>query len=136
MIIVDLLRVVAVTARNQDPLVWQVNLVHVTHQYLDLMEQLPKRIYDICDLQVARCDLVKHRCEQEKVIAANKANPHCVLSRQQFLKMNGGIDTAETAAENDDSFFARPTSDASDHRVLSVAELPVRSCRRSEEHTS
>jgi hypothetical protein len=49
-----------------------------------------------------------------------------VLSRQQFLKMNGGINPAETTAENDDSFFARPTSDASDHRVLSVAELPER----------
>src|SRR6266481_2514725 len=131
MIIVELFRVVAVTARDQDPLVWQVNLVHVTHQYLDLMEQLPKGIYDIRDLQVARCDLVKHRCEQEKVVATNQANLHCAFSRQQFLEMNGGINPAETTAENDNSFFARPTSDASDHRVLSVAELPVRSCRDS-----
>src|SRR5437660_5599200 len=99
MVVIDLLWVAAVTAQNQDPLVWQVNLVHVTHQYLDLMEQLPKGIYDIRDLEVARCDLVKHRCEQEKVIAANEANLHCVLSRQQFLKIHGGINAAEAAAE-------------------------------------
>src|SRR5947208_3729723 len=131
MIIVDLFLVVAVTARNQDSLVWQVNFVHVTHQYLDLTEQLPKGIYDICDLEIACCDFVKHRREEEKIIAANEANLHCVLSRQQFLKMNGGINPAETTAENDDSFFARPPSDASDHRVLSVAELPIRSCRET-----
>src|SRR4029077_11734237 len=108
----------------------------VTHQYLDLMEQLPKGIYDIRDLEVARGDLVKHRCEQEKVIAANEANLHCVLSRQQFLKMNGGINPAETTAQNDDSFFAQPSSDASDHRVLSgsgaagaAVEKPVDAAR-------
>src|SRR4029077_2686279 len=116
---------------NQDPLVWQVNLIHVTHQYLDLMEQLPKGIYDIRDLQVARCDLVKHRCEQEKIITANEANLHGAFSCQQLLKIHGGINPAETTAENDDSFFARSTSDASDHRVLSVAELPMKSRRET-----
>jgi hypothetical protein len=29
------------------------------------------------------------------------------LSCQQFLKMNGGMNSAETTADNDDSFFAR-----------------------------
>src|SRR4029077_4342959 len=95
------------------------------------MEQLPKGIYDIRDLQVARCDLVKHRCEQEKIIATNEENLHSVSSCQQLPKIHGGINPAETTAENDDSFFARPTSDASDHRVLSVAELPVRSRRET-----
>ena len=93
------------------------------------MKQLPKGIYDIRDLEITRRDFVKHRREQEKVIAANEANLHRVFSRQQFLEMHGGINSTETAAENDDSFFARPTSDSSDHRVLSVAELPVRSRR-------
>jgi hypothetical protein len=35
------------------------------------------------------------------------ANLHRTLACQQFLKMNGGVNSAETAAENDDSFFAR-----------------------------
>src|SRR5213596_1217792 len=98
MIVIDLLWVVAVTARNQDPLVWQVNLVHDTHQYLYFMEKFPKGIYDICDLEVACCDFVKHRREQEKIIAANKANLHCAFSSQQFLQIHGGINAAETAA--------------------------------------
>jgi hypothetical protein len=93
--------------------VWQVNLVYNTHHYLDFMEQFPERIYDICDLKIARRDLVKHRSEQEKVIAANEAHLHCAFSPQQFLEMNGGIDPAETAAENDDSFLARRASDPS-----------------------
>src|SRR6266480_3765887 len=126
MIIVDLFRVVAVTARNQDPLVWQIDLVDVTHRYLNFTEQLPEGIYDICDLEIARCDLVKHRREQEKVISANETNLYRLHSRQQLLKMNGGINPSKTAAQNDDSLFARPASYPSDHRVLSLAELPVR----------
>src|SRR4030095_3233613 len=115
MIVIDLLWVVAVTARNQDPFAWQVNLVHVTHQYLDLMEQFPKRIYDICDLKIACCDFVKHRREQEKVIATNEGNLHRAFSCQQFLEMHGGIDATETAAQNDDSLLAQRTSYPNDH---------------------
>jgi hypothetical protein len=74
---------------------------------------------------------VKHRREQEKVIVANEANLDRTPSRQQFLKIHGGINSAETTAENDDSFFARLTSYPSDHRVPSVAELPVRSRRET-----
>src|SRR5437867_13455119 len=92
MLVVELVLVVAVTTLDHDPLVWQVNLVYGTHQYLDLMEQLPERIYDICDLKIARRDFVKHRCEQEKVIAANETHLHGAFSPQQFLEMNGGID--------------------------------------------
>src|SRR5439155_8506999 len=112
-------------------LVWQVDLIHVTHEYLNLTEQLPKGIYDIGDLEIARGDLVKHRSEQKKVISANERNLYRLHSRQQLLKMNGGINPAETTAQNDDSFFARPSSYPSDHRVLSVAELPVRSRRET-----
>jgi hypothetical protein len=68
---------------------------------------------------------VKHRREQEKVIAANETNLHRAFSRQQFLKMNGGIDPTETTAENDDSLFVLLIGYAIDHRVLSVAKLPV-----------
>jgi hypothetical protein len=41
---------------------------------------------------------VKHRCEQEKVIAANEANLHGAFSCQQFLEIHGGINPTETAA--------------------------------------
>jgi hypothetical protein len=62
------------------------------------MEQLPKGIYDVCDLEIARCDFVKHRREQEKVIAANEANLHGAFSCQHFLKVDCCINPAETAA--------------------------------------
>src|ERR1700732_4815696 len=87
------------------------------------MEQLPEWIYDVCDFEIARCDLVKHRREQEKVIAANEANLHRTLSYQQFFEMNGGINSAETTAQNDDSFLARLGGCPVNHRVLSVLAL-------------
>jgi hypothetical protein len=39
--------------------------------------------------------------------------------------MNGGVDPAETAAENDDSFLARLIGYRIDHRILSVTKPPV-----------
>src|SRR6266700_302961 len=90
------------------------------------MEQLPKRIYDICDFEIARCYFVKQRREQEKVIVANEANLHRTLSCQQFLKMNGGINPAETTTENDNSLFAPVIGYRRDHRFLSVARRAVR----------
>src|SRR5258708_35542682 len=86
-------------------------------------------IYDICDLEITRRDLVKHRREQKKIVVANETNLNRALSRQQFFKMDSGINSAETTAENDDSFLAQPTSYPSDHRILSIAELPERSRR-------
>jgi len=67
---------------------------------------------------------VQHRREQEKVIVANEENFHRVDSGEQFLKMNGRINTAETTTENDDSFLMRLISYRIDHRVLS-GEWPI-----------
>ena len=52
----------------------------------------------------------------------NETNLYRVDSREQFLKMNGRINTAETTTENDDSFLARLSG--IDHRFLSVAWQP------------
>ncbi|MDX6711188.1 MAG: hypothetical protein QOH96_2204, partial [Blastocatellia bacterium] len=69
---------------------------------------------------------VKHRREEKKVISANETNLHGIHSRQQFLKMNGGINPAETTTENDDSLFAPIIGYRIDHRFLSVAGRTVR----------
>src|SRR5438105_10470782 len=113
---------VAVTAPNQDPFVWQIDFLHLTHQHLNFAKQLSKGIYDICNFEIARCYLVQHWRKQEKVILANEENFHRVDSGEQFLKMNGRVNTAETTAENDDSFLTRLIR--IDHRVLSVAWQP------------
>jgi hypothetical protein len=41
---------------------------------------------------------VKHRCEEKKIVVANQTNLNRALSRQQFLKTHGGINSAETTA--------------------------------------
>src|SRR6266403_1165575 len=84
--------------------------------------------YGIRDLEIARGDLVKHRCKQEKVIAANEANLYRALSRHQFLKMNSGINSAKTTAENDDSFFAPPAGYSDDHLSSFRCEPPMGRC--------
>ena len=102
---------VVVATCKQDPLVWQIDFLYLTHQHLSSAQQLSKGIYDIRDFEIARCYLVQHRREQEKVIVANQENLHCVDSREQFLKMNGRINTAE----NNDSFLTPPVVYPNDH---------------------
>ena len=58
---------------------------YVAQQHLNLAKQLPEGIYDIRDLEIARGNLVKHRREQEKIIATNEGNLDRTLARQQFL---------------------------------------------------
>src|SRR5207249_5586752 len=115
MIVTDLLWAVTVATRNKDPLVRQINLVNAADQHLDPAEELAQGIDDVGDLEIARCNLVKHGCEQEKVIATNEANLRRSLSRHQFLKMDCGVNATETTAENDDSFSFRLTSHPDDH---------------------
>jgi hypothetical protein len=70
---------------------------------------------------------VKHRREQEKIIVANQGDLRNAIGREQFLKLHRSINSAEAAAENNNSFLARSTSYPSDHRVFSVTTLPMRS---------
>src|SRR5882672_6072778 len=95
--------------RNQDALVWQIDLVHVAHDDLNATEQLPQRIYDVGDFEIAGRDLVKHRRKEKEVVAADQANLG-LLSRQhrgqQFLQAHRGVNATETAAEDQNAFFS------------------------------
>src|SRR5437879_5972717 len=82
MIIVQLLRMIAVTARNQDLLILQVDLVHASHQNFNFTKQLPEGIYDIRDLKIARRDFVEHRREQKEVVATDERDFYRAVSRQ------------------------------------------------------
>ena len=50
--------------------------------YLNVTKEFAQRIYDIGDLKIARSDLVKHRGEQEKIVATDETNFDRVFSRQ------------------------------------------------------
>jgi hypothetical protein len=93
----------------------QVDLVHVTHQHFNFAKQLPEGIYDIRDLKIARRDFMKHRCEQKEIIAADEGDFYRAVSREQFLQMDGGIDSAKATTENDNSFLAPLASYPNDH---------------------
>src|ERR1700756_4303149 len=106
MIVLQNLQILVVALRNCYSTVWQIEFIHIANQHLNTAKQLAQRIYDIGNLEITRRDLMKHRREQEKVVAANQANLDRAFSRHQFLKMYRSINSAEAAAENDDSLFA------------------------------
>src|ERR1700719_778743 len=81
MIVVQLLRMIAVTARNQDLLILQVDLVYVPNQYFNFAKEFPEGIHDIRDLKIARRDLMKHRREQKEILAADEGDFYRTVSR-------------------------------------------------------
>lgn len=54
----------------------------------------------MCDVEIACCHLVKHRSEQEKVLAANEHYLDIAVFSQRLLEMQGSIQAAEAAAED------------------------------------
>jgi len=111
------------SVRDGHDLPFKIDRFHFSREEIDSLEELSHGIDDICEIEITGCDFVQHRCKQKEVVAANEANLHCAVWRQQFLEINRSINSTETTAENDDSFFAWPACHPSDHRVLSVAKL-------------
>ena len=59
------------------------------------------RINDVCQIQIARSDLVQHRREQEKVLAIHHRDFKPRISA--FLKLERRVKPAESTAKNEDT---------------------------------
>src|SRR6266567_7915136 len=89
--------------RDNDLLFVDVDLVHVPAEEIYVPNHFADRINDVGQIQVARCDFVQHRSEQEKVLAIN--NRDFELRVSTSLELQRRIEPAETAAENEDTRF-------------------------------
>src|SRR5215469_11361669 len=60
--------------RNNDPLLFEINLVHFSGQEVHTAQHFANGIYDGCEIQIAGRDFVKHGREQEKVLAIDESD--------------------------------------------------------------
>src|SRR5262245_58905721 len=75
---------------------------------LNFAQQLANRVDDHRQFQIACGDFMKHRREQEKVVAIDQRNLYIVPSKT-LLKLERRVDPSKAAAEDDDArgFFSR-----------------------------
>src|SRR6516225_262869 len=53
---------------NNDPLLFEINLVYFSGQEVHTAQHFADRIHNCCEIQIADRDFVKHRRKQEKVL--------------------------------------------------------------------
>jgi hypothetical protein len=87
--------------RNNDLFFVDVDLVHVTAEKIHAANHFADRIHDVCQIHIARRDLVQHWGEKEKVFAIDNRDLTARISA--LLKLQGRIKPTKAAAENKDT---------------------------------
>ena len=80
-----------------------IDSIDSAYESIHASQQLVERIDDRADLEVSRRDLVEHRGKQEEVVAGDQSYFDVVSALKQFLKAEGSVDAAKSAANNQHS---------------------------------
>src|SRR5437667_8208884 len=109
MIVFERVRVPIKSMRNNDLFFVDVDLLHVPAEKIHAANHFANGINDISQIQIARCDLVQHWREKEKVFAIDNGDLKVRISA--LLKLQGRIKPTEAAAENKYTSFIRSMMD-------------------------
>ncbi len=80
----------------------EVHRLHLALDELHPPEEFPDRVHDVRHVEVAGGDLVEHGREEEEVLAVDERDLEARVMGQSFLEMEGGVDAAEPASQDQD----------------------------------
>src|SRR5215469_12529157 len=86
---------------NNDPLLFEINLVYLPCQKLHTPQHFADRIHDGCEIQIAGGDFVKHWCEQEKVLTIDQCDFERRITGKLPLQFHGHRQPGKPAADNE-----------------------------------
>src|SRR5215469_5124317 len=101
MVVIERVRVPIESMRNKNLFSLGVDLVHIATEKIHVANHFANRINDVCQIQIARGDLVQHRSKEKKVLAINDRDLKARIIA--LLEFQRGIKSAEAAAENEDT---------------------------------
>src|SRR5262252_1951140 len=114
---------------NNDPLLFEINLVYFPCQEVHTAQHLADRIHDRCEIQIAGGDFVKHRCEQEKVLTIDQGDFDRRITGKFPLQFHGHREPGKTSAYNEyplwSSVFHEPFLPASFCSTAGVQFIPI-----------
>src|SRR6266480_2739164 len=105
MIVFERVRVPIKSMRNNDLFFIDVDLVHITAEKIHAANHFADRINDVRQIQIARRDLVQHRCEQKKVLAIDHRDFELRIAT--LLKFKRRVKPTEPAAKNENTCLVR-----------------------------
>ena len=85
---------------NHDFFFGDINLRDLARKETDMSQHLAHGIHDRGEIQIARCDFVKHRREQEEVIPIDQGDLDGRVPSYSLLKVHGDGETRKTTAKN------------------------------------
>src|SRR5919108_1858940 len=103
MVVRQLVVVVPLAMRDRHPPRLEIDPLDLTGKESHVAEQLPDRVDDVCQIEVARRDLVKHRGEEEEVVAIDERDSHARVAADEPVELSRGCDTGESATEDDNT---------------------------------
>ena len=70
------MRVIVEAMGNDDPLLFEINLVYFPCQEVHTTQHFADRIHNCCEIQIAGRDFVKHWRKQKKVLTIDQSDFH------------------------------------------------------------
>src|ERR1700746_2188765 len=90
-----------VTMGNNDPLLFEINLVHFPSQEIHTAQHFADRIHNCREIQIAGRDFVKHWREQKKVLTIDKRDFDRRITGKFPLQFHGHREPGKTSAYNE-----------------------------------
>src|SRR3954465_6946931 len=80
----------------------QIDVLHLPLKERDILQKLANGVHDIREVEVAGCNLVQHRGEQEEILFIDQRDFDVWTSGEALLKFECRVKARESAAHNDD----------------------------------
>ncbi len=103
MVVRQLVAVVVRAVNDRDLLVLQIDALHVAEEEMRSLEHLADGIDDVRYVEVTGGHLVQHRRKGEEVLTADEGDLDLRVAAELFFQFDGGVESAEAAAEEQDS---------------------------------
>src|SRR5215831_14620430 len=98
MVVFDCVRVPIESMRDNNLFFLGVDLVHIATEKIHVANHFPDRINDVCQIQIARGDLMQHRREKEEILAIYDSDLESRVPAS--LEFQRRVKTAKSATEN------------------------------------
>ena len=83
----------------------KVDILHPRFDKFHVMKNAPERIYDVVWRKITGGNFMKHRREQNEILATDQRDLYVVATRQRLVEIFRCVKSAESATGNNDFGF-------------------------------
>ncbi len=101
----DFVRVAVEAVAYHDTALLEIDLLHLALEERYSLQEFPRRIDDIRQIEISGRDLMKHRCKQKEVLSIYKSDVDIQIPSEGFLKLQCRVKASESSTKNHDFVF-------------------------------